>query len=124
MAATGVRFTRLVVAILLAVATLVAIATGGASNAADNSVKGNLLIGPVADNATGLAGAVQGDPFSVVVESRTFSGDPLPVSKDTTVRLTAVSGPGTLSGATTAVIHSGTSSTTVTGALYSTFANG
>ena len=108
-------------AVVLALASLAVLSPGPASGGA---VKGSLVVISVNDAATGLAGAVQGRPFSVVVEARDDANLPLPVTKDTPVALTEVSGPGTLSGTVTGVIKKNTSRATISGALYSLFANG
>ena len=78
---------------LLALATLVGLppAVGGA-------VKGSLVVLSVEDTSTGLGGAVQGRPFSVVVEARDDDGVPVTVTRDTTVTLVAISGPGSWAG--------------------------
>lgn len=108
----------------LAVACLVAITGVVASSASAGAVKGSLAVISVNDVGTGLAGAVTGRPMSVVVEARDVSGVPMAVSKDTGVRLSSTGGPGTLSGTVTGTIAKNTSRTTITGALYSAFANG
>ncbi len=51
-------------------------------------------------------------------------GNPATVSQPTKIKLKEVSGPGVLGGNTTAVIPAGGSSTTISGATYSQFANG
>ena len=108
-------------AVVLALASLAVLSPGPASGGA---VKGSLVVISVNDAATGIAGAVQGRPFSVVVEARDEANLPLLVTKDTTVALSEVSGPGTLSGVVTGVIKKNTARATISGALYSTFANG
>ncbi len=104
---------------LLALATLVGLppAVGGA-------VKGSLVVLSVEDTSTGLGGAVQGRPFSVVVEARDDDGVPVTVTRDTTVTLVAISGPGSLGGTVTGKILKNGSRVTISGATYSTFANG
>jgi hypothetical protein len=51
-------------------------------------------------------------------------GKPINVSEPTKIKLKEVSGPGDLGGNTTAIIQAGFSSTIITGATYSQFANG
>ena len=106
-------------ACLLALATL-----AGLPPASGAAVKGSLVVLSVTDAATGLDGAVQGRPFTVVVEARDDAGAPLVVTRDTTVALVAVSGPGSLGGTLTGTIRKNTSRGTISGATYSTFANG
>jgi hypothetical protein len=104
---------------LLALASLAAI-----SPASGGAVKGSLVVLSVNDTATGLAGAVQGRPFTVVVEARDDLGAPLALTRDTTVTLLQISGPGSLGGTLTGTIRKDTSQLTISGATYSTFANG
>jgi len=59
-------------------------------------------------------------PFSVTVQAKDAGGTAQNVTSDTTVTLTQASGGGTLSGTTTGVIFNGTSSVTISGALYDT----
>jgi len=108
----------------LAVACLVAITGVVASSASAGAVKGSLAVISVNDVGTGLAGAVTGRPMSVVVEARDASGAPLVVNRDTGVRLGSTGGPGSLSGTVTGTIAKNTARATITGALYSAFANG
>jgi hypothetical protein len=106
-------------ACLLALATL-----AGLPPASGGAVKGSLVVLSVTDPTTGLAGAVQGRPFSVVVEARDDAGAPLAVTRDTTVTLVEISGPGSLGGTLTGTILKNGSQGTISGATYSTFANG
>ena len=53
-------------------------------------VRGSLAVISVADQGTGLAGAVAARPFTVVVEARTRYGAPLVLTQDTRVRLSLV----------------------------------
>lgn len=94
------------------------------TTASGGPIKGSLAVISVNDAGTGLVGAVQGRPFSVVVEVQDDAGAPVTLSRDTTVVLSEVSGPGDLSGALSAVITRGNAQATISGAVYSTFANG
>ena len=117
------RNTRLLLSVLTA--GLLALATvAGLPPASGGAVKGSLVVRSVTDPASGLAGAVQGRPFSVVVEALDDLGAPLVVTRDTTVTLVEISGPGSLGGTLTGTIRKNTSQGTISGATYSTFANG
>jgi hypothetical protein len=116
------RSAQLILSILTA--GLLALASLAAIPPASGAVKGSLVVLSVNDTATGLAGAVQGRPFTVVVEARDDLGAPLPVTRDTTVTLVEISGPGSLGGTLTGTIPKNTSQGTISGATYSTFANG
>ena len=59
-----------------------------------------------------------GSPFSVTVQAKDAGGTAQNVTSDTTVTLTQASGGGTLSGTLAGVISNGTSSVTISGALY------
>ena len=109
---------------LLTAGLLVLASLSAPSPAVGVQVKGSLAVLSINDAATGLAGAVQGRPFSVVVEARDELGAPLQVSRDTTVTLVAVSGPGSLGGTVTGVIRKDTARGLISGATYSAFANG
>jgi hypothetical protein len=78
----------------------------------------------ITDQASGLPYPVQARPFNVVVQAVDDDGKPIKVSQPTKIKLVEVSGPGVLGGNTTAVIQAGFSSTIITGATYSQFANG
>jgi hypothetical protein len=82
------------------------------------AAKAGLSIVSVTDTGSGLGGPVKDKPFNVVVE--VVGGT---VTKDTTIKLQA-SGPGTLSGVTTAVIPANGSRATISGAKYDAYANG
>ena len=86
-------------------------------------VKGSLAVISVADQGTGLAGAVAGRPFTVVVEARDPLGVPLAPSQNTTVRLRVVTGAGTLSGVIQGTIPKTSSRGTISGAVYAPFGN-
>ncbi|KQZ67581.1 MULTISPECIES: hypothetical protein [unclassified Nocardioides] len=105
---------------LVVAATLTGVVS---QSAVGGQSKGSLVVVAVNDAGTGLAGAVKGRPFSVVVEARDPQGVPLPVTKATTVVLSEQSGPGALSGRPSGVIPRGGSRTTIT-ATYSAFGNG
>ena len=87
-------------------------------------VKGSLAVISVADQSTGFVGAVAGRPFSVVVEARDPLGVPLVLTQDTKVRLSLVSGSGSLGGVLEGTIPKRTSRGTLSGATYAPFANG
>jgi hypothetical protein len=78
----------------------------------------------ITDQGSGLQYPVQGRPFNVVVQAVDDDGKPINVSEPTKIKLKEVSGPGDLGGNTTAIIQAGFSSTIITGATYSQFANG
>ncbi|RYP87274.1 hypothetical protein EKO23_06660 [Nocardioides guangzhouensis] len=118
---------RLLSVLAAVVVAVVPLAVAASNPARADAVKGSLAIISVSDAGTGLTGltgaAVQGRSTSVVVEARDETGAPMAVTRATTVRLTA-SGPGTLGGTTTGTIAKNASRVTITGATYSTFANG
>jgi hypothetical protein len=78
----------------------------------------------ITDTSSGLQYPVQSRPFNVVVQVVDDHGRPVNVSEPTKIKLKEVSGPGELGGNTTAIIQAGFSSTIITGATYSQFANG
>ena len=86
-------------------------------------VKGSLAVISVADQGTGLAGAVAGRPFTVIVEARDPQGVPLAPTQNTTVRLRVVTGAGTLSGVIQGTIPKTSSRGTISGAVYAPFGN-
>jgi hypothetical protein len=98
---------------------LPAIATGGDHDDADV-----LRIVLITDTGSGLQYPVQDRPFNIVVQAVDDDGKPIKVSQPTKIKLVEVSGPGVLGGNTTAIIQAGFSSTIITGATYSQFANG
>ncbi|TPG17867.1 hypothetical protein [Pedococcus bigeumensis] len=109
-----------VVALLWAAALLVV--SPSASMA--GSVKGSLAVISVGDQGTGFVGAVAGRPFDVVVEARDPLGVPLVLPQDTKVRLSLVTGSGTLGGVLEGTIAKRTSQGTVSGATYAPLGNG
>ena len=109
-----------VVALLWAAALLVV--SPSASMA--GSVKGSLAVISVADQGTGFVGAVAARPFSVVVEARDPLGVPLVLTQDTKVRLSLVTGSGSLGGVLEGTIAKRTSRGTVSGATYAPLGNG
>jgi hypothetical protein len=109
---------------VLAVTCMLALTGLVTSSASAGAVKGSLAVISVNDAGTGLAGAVAARPMTVVVEARDLDGLPMVVNRDTGVRLGSTGGPGTLSGVVTGTIAKNTSRATITGALYSVFANG
>ena len=78
----------------------------------------------IKDRGTGLLWPVQDRKFDVVVQVVDDHGEPTEVDEPTKIKLTEVSGPGELGGNTTAVIQEDFSSTVISGATYSQFANG
>ena len=99
-------------------------ATGTHGEGGDRDHADTLRIVLITDQASGLQYPVQGRPFNVVVQAVDDDGQPIKVSEPTKIELTEVSGPGRLDGNTTAIIQAGFSSTIITGATYSQFANG
>lgn len=63
-------------------------------------------------------------PFDVVVQSTDASGDPFPVSQNTTIQLSVATGTGTLGGTITGTILSGQSQATISGVTYSVTESG
>jgi hypothetical protein len=88
------------------------------------SVKGSLAVISVADEGSGLVGAVAGRPFNIVVEARDPLGAPLAPTQSTRVRLSLVTGSGTLGGVLEGTIAKGTTRGTIAGATYGAFGNG
>ncbi|HEY6685312.1 MAG TPA: hypothetical protein VI094_03795 [Propionibacteriaceae bacterium] len=109
----------LLAALGIAVSASVPAGATGPHNDADA-----LQIVLITDTGSGLQYPVQGRPFNVVVQVVDDHGQPANVSEPTKIRLKEVSGPGDLGGNTTAIIQAGFSSTIITGATYSQFANG
>ena len=109
-----------VVALLWAAALLVV----SPSASLAGSVKGSLAVISVADQGTGFVGAVDGRPFSVLVEARDPVGLPLVLTQDTKVRLSLVTGSGSLGGVLEGTIAKRTSQGTVSGATYTPLGNG
>jgi hypothetical protein len=103
---------------MLAIATILAIP----GNAAPPP-KGALVVISISDTGTGLTGAVKDRPFTVVVEARDNDGQPLPVTRATTVTLSSSGGPGVLGGTISGVIAKNATRATISGATYSAFAN-
>jgi hypothetical protein len=99
-------------------------ATGTHGEGGDPDHVDALRIVLITDQQSGLQYPVQGRLFNVVVQAVDDDGKPIKVSEPTKIELTEVSGPGDLGGNTTAVIQAGFSSTIITGATYSQFANG
>jgi hypothetical protein len=78
----------------------------------------------ITDRDSGLLWPVQDRKFDVVVQAVDDDGRPIKVSEPTKIKLKEVSGPGQLGGNTTAIIQKDFSSTIISGATYSQFANG
>ena len=117
------RLVRLAAVAALALAAPMLVGTGPATS---DSTKGSLSIVSVTDSGSGLAGAVAGRPFDVVVQALAPDGTTaLEVKQATTVRLSLSPGTsGSLSGTVQAQIEKNATSTTISGAVYSTVANG
>jgi hypothetical protein len=110
---------------VLSAALLVAAWTFGISIPASAApTKGSLDIVSITDTRSGLGAPVEGRPFSVVVRVLDPAGQPTTVNQATTIVLEEVSGPGVLEGTTRAVIPRDGSGATISGAIYSQFANG
>jgi hypothetical protein len=99
-------------------------ATGTHGEGDDHHDVDRLRIVLITDQDSRLQYPVEGRKFDVVVQAVDDDGDELIVSRPTKIELVEVSGPGDLSGNTTAVIQKDFSSTTIVGATYSQFANG
>jgi hypothetical protein len=99
-------------------------ATGTHGEGDDHHDVDRLRIVLITDQDSRLQYPVEGRKFDVVVQAVDDDGNELIVSKPTKIELVEVSGPGDLSGNTTAVIQKDFSSTTIVGATYSQFANG
>ena len=120
---SGRRIGALAAAVVVAAALL---SFGGTARAGDHPPPpaGQLVIESVTDQATDLQGAVQDEPFDVVVTVVDSYGNPHPVLTSATVRLVDVVGDGELGGTLTAVIPAGSATTTISGATYSPAQNG
>ena len=112
-----------ILSVLALVWTSVLVAMSPATSFA-GSVKGSLAVIAVADQGTGLVGAVAGRPFNVVVEARDPLGAPLAPTQNTRVRLSLVTGSGSLGGVLEGTITKGTTRGTIAGATYGPLENG
>jgi hypothetical protein len=99
-------------------------ATGAPGEKEDRDDPVALQIVLIKDRGSGLPWPVQDRKFDVVVQVVDDDGRPIRVDEPTKIKLKEVSGPGQLGGNTTAVIQKGLSSTTISGATYSQYANG
>ena len=99
-------------------------ATGTHGEGEDRDEADALQIVLITDRKSGLLWPVQNRKFDVVVQVVDDDGQPTKVHEPTKIKLKEVSGPGELGGNTTAVIQKGFSSTIISGATYSKFANG
>jgi hypothetical protein len=99
-------------------------ATGTPANGEDRDDVDSLRIVLIMDRDSGLLWPVQDRKFDVVVQAVDDDGRPIKVSEPTKIKLKEVSGPGQLGGNTTAIIQKDFSSTIISGATYSQFANG
>jgi hypothetical protein len=114
---------RRFLAVLIAALLAGVLAATGISAPAGAAASASLKIASVTDTGTGLAWPVQSKPFDVAVTVVNAAGKPTTVSEATKISL-AASGPGTLTGNTTATILANTSSATISGAMYAPYANG
>ena len=112
-------------AVMIAALLAGVFAVAGTSAPASAAPRGSLKIVSVTNSDKPALGNLLevGERFAVVVEAVDTAGQPMMVSKATTIKLTA-DGPGTLGGTTTAVIPRNGSSATISGAIYSQSANG
>jgi len=99
-------------------------ATGSPGENGDRDDANHLRIVLIRDRGSGLLWPVQDRKFDVVVEVVDDDGQPVRVDEPTKIKLKEVSGPGELSGNTTAIIQKNFSSTVILGAKYSEVANG
>ena len=99
-------------------------ATGTHGEGGDQDDPDALQIVLIKDRKSGLLWPVQDRKFDVVVQVVDDDGEPTEVDEPTKIKLTEVSGPGVLGGNTTAIIQAQHSSTVISGATYSQFANG
>jgi hypothetical protein len=99
-------------------------ATGTHGEGGDGDDPDALQIVLIKDRKSGLLWPVQDRKFDVVVQVVDDDRKPTEVHEPTKIKLTEVSGPGELGGNTTAIIQKGFSSTVISGATYSQFANG
>jgi hypothetical protein len=125
----------LVAGVLVAVGTWIPSGATGPHTEKENQKKGNqekwdrddpvaLQIVLIKDRKSGLLWPVEDRKFDVVVQAVDAEGEPADVSKPTKIKLKEIFGPGVLGGNTTAVIQKDFSSTIISGARYSEFANG
>jgi hypothetical protein len=127
----AVLITALVAGVLVALGTWVPSnatgthgETGRPSQTGDRDDPVALQIVLIKDRRSGLPWPVQDRKFDVVVQVVDDDGEPVRVRTATKIKLKEVSGPGELGGNTTAVIQKDFSSTIISGATYSQFANG
>jgi hypothetical protein len=115
----------LVAGVLVAVGTWVPSgATGSPGEKEDRDDPVALQIVLIRDRGSGLPWPVQDRKFDVVVQAVDDDNEPAEVRTPTKIKLFEVSGPGELRGDTTAVIQKDFSSTVISGARYSQYANG
>jgi hypothetical protein len=99
-------------------------ATGTDGEKEDRDDPVALQIVLITDKKSGLPWPVEGRKFNVIVQAVDDDNKPAEVSKPTKIKLKEIFGPGVLGGNTTAVIQKDFSSTIISGATYSQFANG
>jgi hypothetical protein len=124
----------LIAGVLVAVATWVPVGatgtpapvgpTGTHGEGGDRDDVDALQIVLITDHDSGLPWPVQDRKFDVVVQVVDDDGEPIKVHEPTKIKLKEVFGPGELGGNLTAIIQKGFSSTIISGATYSQFANG
>jgi hypothetical protein len=112
-------------AVLIAALLTGLLAVAGVSAPANAAPQGSLKIVSITNSDKPTLGDLleAGEKFDVVVQVLDNAGQPMTVSRVTTIKLSA-DGPGTLGGTTTAVIPRNGSSATISGATYSPSANG
>jgi hypothetical protein len=122
----AVLVATLLAGVLAAVSTWVPVGATGTydEKGGDRDEPDALQIVLIKDRKSGLLWPVQDRKFDVVVQVVDDDNRPTEVDEPTKIKLTEVSGPGVLGGNTTAVIQKDFSSTVISGATYSQFANG
>jgi hypothetical protein len=122
----AVLVATLLAGVLAAVSTWVPVGATGTydEKGGDRDEPDALQIVLIKDRDSGLLWPVQDRKFDVVVQVVDDDNKPTEVDEPTKIKLTEVSGPGVLGGNTTAVIQKDFSSTVISGATYSQFANG
>jgi hypothetical protein len=122
----AVLVATLLAGVLAAVSTWVPVGATGTNDerGGDRDEPDALQIVLIKDRGSGLLWPVEDRKFDVVVQVVDDDNKPTEVDEPTKIKLQEVSGPGVLRGNTTAVIQKGFSSTVISGATYSQFANG
>ena len=122
----AVLVATLLAGVLAALSTWVPVGATGTydDKGGDRDEPAALQIVLIKDRGSGLLWPVEDRKFDVVVQVVDDDNEPTEVDEPTKIKLKEVSGPGVLRGKTTAVIQKGFSSTVISGATYSQFANG